>query len=121
MINSSPQKIYNGLNFILHCNITLSMAIMTMLQSLKISVNLTGPANYSRMIPKVRLLHENSLQYNTSDTINSADSRRTGTYTCAAKVAVNSLSYLVTSSSKSVSTEITISMIICYIIGINIT
>ena len=88
---------------------------MTMLQSLKISVNLTGPANYSRMIPEVQLLHENSLQYNTSDTINSADSRHTGTYTCAAKVAaVNSLSYFVTSSSKSVSTEITISMIICY-------
>ena len=110
---SSPSKIYNGLNFTLYCNIILSTEVKVVLQSVKISVNLTGPASY-RMIPEVQPLEESSLKYSTSDTINSSDSLRTGNYTCTAKVlTIDSSSYLVTSSSISATTEIAISMILC--------
>ena len=116
MIMSSPQKIYNGSNFTLDCIITLNMSIIAVLQSLKVSVNLTGPANYKTMMPEIQISEENSLQKTVSDTINLADSLRTGTYTCAAKVVAINSSYLVTSSIKLVSTDITISTIILHYI-----
>lgn len=107
LLMSSPQMIFAGSNFTLHCNITLSMDVSEVLGSLKISVNWTGP-DYE-MIQEAQQLGENSLQYNASILVSSD---LDGNYTCAVQVKVIDSLYLITSSPKLDSTEITISM--CY-------
>ena len=109
VLMSSPQMIFAGSNFTLHCSITLSIDVSEVLGSLRISVNWTGPADHGRMIQQLDA-DGNSLHYNTSILVGSSLG---GTYTCAVQVKVIDSSYLISSSPLSGSTEVNISM--CYL------
>ena len=107
-VSHISEKIYVGSTFSLDCNITLSMDVKEVLESLEISVKWIGP----EMASEVKQLDTDSLMYSTSISINSADHSHDGTYTCAAQVRAVNSSYLVTSSTASASIEIIISMLI---------
>ena len=114
MVTGSPQVIYAGSSFTLHCNIILSMDVKEVLRSLEILVNWTGPGplDIGMMASEVQQSDEYSLMYSTSIPFNSADHSHDGNYTCAVQVAVINTPYLITSSIESESIEITISMLI---------
>lgn len=109
-VTRTPQMIYAGSNFTLHCNIQLDASTddMELSEPLEVFVNWTGP-EIGMMAPEVKLLVNNSSMYRTSISISSADDSHGGNYTCAAQVRAVNSPYLITSS-ESESVEITISM-----------
>ena len=110
-VSRLSEKIYAGSTFSLDCNITLSMNVKEVLESLEISVKWIDP-EIEMMASEVKQSDTDSLMYSTSISINSTDHSHDGNYICAAQVKAANSSYLVTSSTASASVEITISMLI---------
>ena len=110
-VSRLSEKIYAGSTFSLDCNITLSMDVKEVLESLEISVKWIGP-EIEMMASEVKQSDTDSLMYSTSTLIDSTDHSHDGNYTCAAQVRAANSSYLITSSTASASVEITISMLI---------
>jgi hypothetical protein len=113
IVTSSQQEIFAGLNFILRCTITLSMDVQEVLRS--VSVNWIRPSNMSIMASNVQQLSENPLQYRTEIQINSSDA---GSYSCGAQVMAINSPYLTQSSTRLNTTEIAISMTLCYYLSL---
>ena len=102
IVTSSPQEIFAGSNFTLHCAITLSADAQDASRS--VSVTWIRPSNTNIIASEVQQSSD-SLMYSSEIQINSSDA---GNYSCEAKVVAIS-SYL-TPSSISNTTEIVISM-----------
>jgi hypothetical protein len=85
------------------------MDVNEVLGSLEIVVKWSGPA-IGMMSSEVIQSDSDSLMYSTSISINSANHSHAGNYTCAAQVRAINSPYLITSSPKFGSVEITISM-----------
>ena len=112
-VSRLSEMIYAGSTFTLECNITLSMDVKEVLESLEISVKWIGP-EIEMMASEVKQSHNDSLMYSTLISINSANHSHDGNYTCDAQVRATNSPYLITlnSSTASESVEITISMLI---------
>jgi hypothetical protein len=108
-VSPSSEKIYAGSSFTLECNIGLSMNVNEVLRSLEIFVNWRGPA-IGMMSSEVIRSDNDSLMYSASISINSANHSLAGSYTCDVQVRAINSPYLITSSPKFGSVEITISM-----------
>ena len=108
IVTSSPQEIFAGSNFTLHCAITLSADDQGVSRS--VSVTWIGPSNTNIIASEVQQSSD-SLMYSAEIQINSSGG---GNYSCEAKVVAISSSYLTPSSILSNTTEIVISMC-CYL------
>ena len=104
IVTSSPQEIFAGSNFTLHCAITLSVDVQDVSRS--VSVTWIRPSNTQITASEVQQLSD-LLMYSAEIQINSNDA---GNYSCEAKVVTVNASYLIPSLTLANTTEIVISM-----------
>ena len=109
IVTSSPQEIFAGSNFTLHCVITLSADDQDVSRS--VSVTWIRPSNTQITASEVQQLSD-SLMYSAEIQINTSDA---GKYSCEAKVVAINASYLTPSSTLANTIEIVICMC-CYLL-----
>lgn len=107
VVTSSPQEIFAGSNFTLHCAITLSVDVQDVLRS--VSVTWIRPSNTNITASEVQQLSDSLNMYSAEIQINSSDAGNC-MYSCEAQVVAINSSYLTPSSTLANTTEILISM-----------